>query len=42
MAKPRMCFALLFADGKFHLSRNFKLQAVGNFDWLMENYPQFN
>jgi cyclase len=33
-----MCFALLFADGKFHLSRNFKLQAVGNFDWLMGNY----
>lgn len=33
-----MCFALLYADGKFQLSRNFKLQAVGNFDWLMENY----
>lgn len=38
MAKPRMCFALLYADGNFHLSRNFNLQAVGNFDWLMENY----
>lgn len=38
MAKPRMCFALLYADGSFHLSRNFNLQAVGNFDWLMENY----
>lgn len=38
MAKPRMCFTLLYADGSFHLSRNFNLQAVGNFDWLMENY----
>lgn len=38
MAKPRMCFALLHADGNFHLSRNFNLQEVGNFDWLMENY----
>lgn len=38
MAKPRMCFTLLYADGNFHLSRNFNLQAVGNFDWLMENY----
>lgn len=38
MAKPRMCFALLYADGKFHLSRNFNLQAVGDYAWLMENY----
>ncbi len=38
MAKPRMCFALLYAGGSFHLSRNFNLQAVGNFEWLMENY----
>lgn len=38
MAKPRMCFALLYADGNFHLSRNFNLQEVGDFDWLMENY----
>lgn len=38
MAKPRMCFALLYADGKFHLSRNFNLQAVGDYPWLMENY----
>lgn len=33
-----MCFALLYAEGSFHLSRNFNLQAVGNLDWLMENY----
>lgn len=38
MAKPRMCFTLLYADGKFHLSRNFNLQAVGDYKWLMENY----
>lgn len=38
MAKPRMCFALLYFDGKFHLSRNFNLQAVGDHAWLMENY----
>ena len=38
MAKPRMCFALLYANGKFHLSRNFNLQAVGDYAWLMENY----
>lgn len=33
-----MCFALLYADGKFCLSRNFNLQAVGDYLWLMENY----
>lgn len=38
MPKPRMCFALLYAYGKFHLSRNFNLQEVGDFDWLMKNY----
>lgn len=38
MAKPRMCFALLYADRNFHLSRNFNLQEVGDFDWLMDNY----
>jgi cyclase len=38
MAKPRMCFTLLYADGNFCLSRNFNLQAVGDYAWLMENY----
>lgn len=33
-----MCFTLLYADGNFYLSRNFNLQLVGNFEWLMENY----
>lgn len=38
MVKPRLCFTLLYANGKFHLSRNFQLQAVGDVDWLIENY----
>ena len=33
-----MCFTLLYANGNFFLSRNFNLQEVGDFDWLMENY----
>lgn len=33
-----MCFTLLYADGGFHLSRNFNLQAVGDLNWLVENY----
>lgn len=38
MVKPRLCFTLLYADGNFHVSRNFDLQSVGNLDWLVENY----
>lgn len=38
MVKPRLCFTLLYADGYFHVSRNFDLQLVGNLDWLVENY----
>lgn len=38
MLKPRLCFALLYAHEKFHLSRNFKLQEVGDYDWLIDNY----
>lgn len=38
MSKPRLCFTLLYGSGKFHLSRNFNLQSVGNFEWLLENY----
>lgn len=38
MAKARMCFTLLYANRQFHLSRNFNLQEVGNFCWLMKNY----
>lgn len=38
MAKVRLCFTLLYADERFHLSRNFNLQEVGDFNWLIENY----
>jgi cyclase len=38
MVKPRLCFALLHAHEKFYLSRNFNLQEVGNFEWIIENY----
>lgn len=38
MSKPRLCFTLLYGGGKFHLSRNFNLQSVGDFEWLLENY----
>lgn len=41
MSKSRLCFTLLYADGNFHLSRNFNLQSVGSFEWLMDNY-EFN
>ena len=34
----RLIFALLFDKGKFMLSRNFRLQQVGNIDWLETNY----
>jgi cyclase len=38
MAKPRLIFTLLYADGFFNVSRNFQLQQVGNLDWLNYNY----
>lgn len=38
MARPRMCFTLLYANTSFNLSRNFNLQAVGDFNWLLDNY----
>jgi cyclase len=41
MSKPRLCFTLLYSDGSFYLSRNFNLQAVGSFEWLIDNY-EFN
>lgn len=34
----RLIFALLHDRGRFMLSRNFRLQAVGGIDWLFENY----
>lgn len=38
MLRKRLIFTLLFSDGHFVLSRNFRLQKVGNLDWLKKNY----
>ena len=38
MLKKRIIFTLLFCDGNFMLSRNFRLQKVGNLEWLNTNY----
>ncbi len=38
MLKKRLIFTLLFDTNNFMLSRNFKLQKVGDLNWLEENY----
>jgi len=38
MLKKRIIFTLLYDNGNFVLSRNFRLQKVGNLDWLKKNY----
>lgn len=38
MLKKRLIFTLLFNQGHFVLSRNFRLQKVGDIDWLQKNY----
>lgn len=38
MLKKRIIFVLFFKDGYFHLSRNFRLQQVGDATWLMERF----
>jgi cyclase len=38
MLKKRLIFTLLYSSGSFMLSRNFRLQSVGNLDWLQLNY----
>lgn len=38
MLKKRLIFTLLYNDGQFVLSRNFRLQRVGNLQWLQTNY----
>jgi len=38
MLKKRVIFTLLYDDGDFVLSRNFRLQKVGNLRWLQKNY----
>jgi cyclase len=38
MLKKRLIFTLLYNNGQFVLSRNFRLQRVGNLQWLQTNY----
>ncbi len=38
MAKKRLIFTLLYNDGGFMLSRNFRLQRAGDIKWLKSNY----
>lgn len=38
MLKKRIVFTLLFENGSFVLSRNFRLQKVGDLTWLERNY----
>ncbi len=38
MNYKRLIFALLYKEGNFFLSRNFRLQKVGDINWLKNNY----
>lgn len=38
MLKKRLIFTLLYSQGHFMLSRNFRLQKVGDVKWLKTNY----
>lgn len=38
MLRKRIIFTLIYADGFFHQSRNFRLQKVGDINWLENNY----
>jgi len=38
MAKNRVIFTLLYNEGSFYLSRNFRLQKGGNVGWLLKNF----
>ncbi|MBT5399688.1 imidazole glycerol phosphate synthase subunit HisF [bacterium] len=38
MLKKRVIFTLLYDNGSFMLSRNFRLQKVGDLHWLKRNY----
>lgn len=38
MLKRRVIFVLLFDHSSFMLSRNFRLQRVGDIEWLIKNY----
>jgi len=38
MLRKRIIFTLIYSNGYFHQSRNFRLQRVGNLNWLEKNY----
>lgn len=38
MLRKRIIFTLIYADGFFMQSRNFRLQKVGDINWLKKNY----
>jgi cyclase len=38
MLRKRIIFSLIYSDGFFNQSRNFRLQRVGNENWLENNY----
>lgn len=38
MLRKRIIFSLIYSDGFFNQSRNFRLQRVGNENWLNNNY----
>ena len=38
MLRKRVIFTLVYADGFFNQSRNFRLQKVGDINWLEKNY----
>ena len=38
MLRKRIIFTLIYANGFFNQSRNFRLQKVGNLNWLERNY----
>ena len=41
MLRKRIIFTLIYSDGYFNQSRNFRLQKVGDINWLENNY-KFN
>ena len=42
MLRKRLIFVLFYSDGYFVQSRNFRLQRVGDIDWLVRNYNFFS
>ena len=38
MLRKRIIFTLIYSDGYFMQSRNFRIQKVGNIGWLEKNY----